>query len=110
MTSEIPTPSSHTQGVWVVNPHLESTVLCLEPWGDEIELPSGSSFLVMFEGPSGNFPELEWKEGRVTICGWSGSVASVYHDGKLLRSPGSVKVPEGWETIRFLFFPRRSKI
>ena len=85
---------SHTQGVWVVNSHSDSVVFCLEPWGDEIELPSDSSFLVMFEGPSGNFPGVEWKERRVTVHGWSGSVASVYHDSKMLPSSGSVRVPE----------------
>src|ERR1700722_2810266 len=106
MTSEMPATSLHTQGVWVVNPHTESIVLCLEPWGDEIELPGNSSFLVMFDGPSGNFPEVEWEEGRVTVCGWSGSLVSVYHHGKVLRSCGSLRVPEGWETIRKLVFPR----
>jgi hypothetical protein len=85
---------SHTQGLWVTNSHPQPAVLCLEPWGDEISLPSGCSFLVMIEGPSGEFPAVEWNERRVTVYGWSGTVVSVHHEGKEIRSSGSVRVPE----------------
>ena len=85
---------SHTQGVWVTNSHPQSAILCLEPWGDEISLPSGSSFLVIFEGPSGNFPIVQWEDERMTVYGWSGSVVSVYHEDKEVWSSGTVRVPE----------------
>ena len=86
--------TEHSQGVWVKNSHPQLATLCIEPWGDEIALPAGASFLVLFEGPAGSFPALEWEEGRVTVYGWSGSKVSVHHEGNEIRSSDDIRVPK----------------
>lgn len=43
-------------------------------------LPAGASYLVLFQGPDGSYPALEWEECRVTVHGWSGTTVSVHHE------------------------------
>lgn len=74
-------------------------VLCIEPWGSELPLQSGTYYLVVFEGPEGEWLAMESRTGRVTVYGWSGSVAWVLQNGRVVLSC-ETRVPE---------MPRRSE-
>lgn len=85
--------SSPRQSFWVRNSEDSPIVLCLEPWGDELLISKDSDYLVVFEGPEGEYPGVQWSKERITVYGWSGSVASVFLDGKMVLSCAT-QVPE----------------
>jgi len=66
------------QHLWIRNSHDEAITFCIEPWADELMMQPGVSYLVQFEGPEGEFPAVDWSKDKVTVYGWSGSVASVF--------------------------------
>jgi len=61
-------------------------VLCVEPWANEISMKPDNAYLVVFDGPEGKFPEVEWRKDRITVYGWSGSVAQVLLDDTVVLS------------------------
>lgn len=81
------------QSLWIRNSEDVPVVLCVEPWANEIPLSSGDAYQVIFEGPEGNFPAVEWSRNRITLYGWSGSVAQVLLDGIVVLSCAT-PVPE----------------
>ena len=81
------------QNLWIRNSSNEGIVLCIEPWGNEILIPRGRDYLVMLEGPEGECPAVEYDNGRITVHGWPGSVASVLLEGQLVLSC-STRVPQ----------------
>ena len=94
----MPETGSHSEGkfqqsLWLSNSEDTPIVLCVEPWENELTISKGSNYLVVFEGPEGQCPAIEWSKNRVTVYGWSGSVASVFLDGQLVLSC-AIKVPE----------------
>jgi hypothetical protein len=74
----------HTQRLRVSNYGSEPITLCLEPWADEIPVPSKVTFEIVAEGPDGNCLEVTYRERRISVYGWSGSVLSVFHEGDRL--------------------------
>ena len=88
MTPEVASDNSNgkQQCVWIGNAEQEPLIVCMEPWGNEILLSSGKSYLVVFNGPDGHCPEVQWSKDRITVFGWSGSVAAVYLEGELVLS------------------------
>jgi hypothetical protein len=91
--------NEHIQAVWVTNSRPCPATLCIEPWGDEMAVPPGASFLVSFHGPTENFPAVAWDDLRITVSGWSGSTFSVHQDGDEIRSSGANTVPEMPKTL-----------
>jgi len=75
---------NHTQRLRVSNIYSEPIILCLEPWADEILIPSKVSFEIVAEGPKGDHLEVTFEERRVSVYGWSGSILSVFQDGEKL--------------------------
>lgn len=75
---------NYTQHLRLSNDYSEPITLCLEPWGDEILIPSKATFEIVAEGPKGDGLEVACEERRVTVWGWSGSTLSVFHDGTKL--------------------------
>ena len=63
------------QKLWIRNSAANPIVLCLEPWANELSISNGDDYLVVFEGPQGEFPAVEWGKETVTVYGWSGCVA-----------------------------------
>ncbi len=80
------------QWFWISNSEDDPVVLCIEPWANEIQLLSGNNYQVVFEGPEGGFPEVRWSKTRITLYGWSGSVAWVFLDGAVVLEC-SIPVP-----------------
>jgi hypothetical protein len=69
---------------WIRNAENNPVLLRLEPWANETQLASGKEYQVVFEGPVGKWPLIEWSKDAITAYGWSGSVAAVYLDGELM--------------------------
>jgi hypothetical protein len=76
--------ASFRQSLWIRNAEDETIVLCVEPWGNELSMTIGQDYLVVLEGPEGNFPAVEWSKKRITVYGWSGSIASVFLNGQVV--------------------------
>ena len=70
---------NHTQSLRVSNGYSEPITLCLEPWADEILIPSKAGFDIVAEGPDGGHLEVTYEERRVSVYGWSGATLSVFH-------------------------------
>ena len=68
---------NQTQHLRVSNDYSEPITLCLEPWADQILIPSKSSFEIVAKGPDGDHLEVIYEERRVSVYGWSGSTLSV---------------------------------
>lgn len=79
--------------LWVTNAEGTPIVLCVEPWANELPVLRGNNYMVVFEGPEGQVPEVEWRKDRITVYGWSGSVAWVLLNGEILLSC-TKKVPK----------------
>ena len=76
--------SRHT--LWISNAEDFPIVLCIEYWACELLISSGSHYQIVFEGPPGEFPHVEWSKDRITVYGWSGSVAEVLLEGQSVLS------------------------
>jgi hypothetical protein len=88
------TGMDYQQRLWVKGSSEEiPIVLCLEPWRDELVMSPGSNYLIAFEGPEDGSPAVEWSEKRITVYGWSGTVASVFSGGHVVLTC-SARVPE----------------
>jgi len=86
MTGDFQMHKPIQQNLWIRNPLAERVTLCIEPWANELFIPPGDTYLVTFEGPEGQFPAVEWGERRITVYGWSGSVASIFRGEEKLLS------------------------
>ena len=75
---------NHTQHLRISNDYSEPITLCLEPWADEISIPSKANFEIEAEGPKGDHLEVSCEERRISVYGWSGSTLSVFHDRERL--------------------------
>ncbi len=80
------------QAFWIRNAEKAPVLLCLEPWGNETQLTNGKEYVIVFEGPAGKWPAIEWSKDRITVNGWSGSVAAIYCNGELILDC-SLRVP-----------------
>ena len=79
--------------LWISNSEETPIVLCIEPWADELLVSRGNNYLIVFEGPEGEFPAVEWSKNRITVYGWSGSVAQVLLEGQIVLSC-TARLPE----------------
>jgi hypothetical protein len=67
------------------NDHSQPVQFHLEPWGELLSISPDTTFEVVAEGPPGDYLEVRFREGHITVYGWSGSVVSVFQEGTLLR-------------------------
>ena len=81
------------QNLRVSNSEETPIVLCLEPWANELLISEGDDCLVVFDGPQGELPEVEWSKERITVYGWSGCVAWVFLNRQIVLSCDT-RVPE----------------
>lgn len=90
------TESTDKARVWIKlsNASQEHTVVfTLEPWAEQYPMAPGTQFDVVAEGPPGDFIEIEWTEDRITVFGWTGSVAAVYENGRELSGAPNPRPP-----------------
>jgi hypothetical protein len=76
-----PTDLPSVQHLRVRNDHPFAVQFTLEPWAEEVTMPPNKVFEVIATGPEGDFLEVMLSDLRITVYGWSGSVASVF-DGR----------------------------
>jgi hypothetical protein len=86
--------------LWVSNSEETPIVLCVEPWANELLISKGDDYLIVFDGPEGESPAVKWSKDRVTVHGWSGSVARVLLRGQIILSclQRVPKVPRAFRT------------
>jgi hypothetical protein len=63
----------------VRNNHPYAVQFSLEPWADEVSMPPNGIFEIIATGPQGDCLEVMLGNDRITVYGWSGSVASVFN-------------------------------
>jgi hypothetical protein len=94
--------------IHVTNSSERMLVFHLEPWGEQIEMPSGARFLITAEAEQQGSFELEHGENEIVVWAWSGAVAKVFCDGKEIGVISGVErlavpsVPEGQSVSSFL--------
>lgn len=70
----------------------------LEPWGQTLLLPSGTTWELVARGPGGESLELLREEDLVTVYGWSGATLRVLHEGRDVDGGARLtapRIPEG---------------
>jgi hypothetical protein len=77
--------AAYVQHLKVQNAHAHAVQVFIEPWGEELSILPNVTYEVVAKGPRGDCLEVEFGEARITVWGWSGSIASVFHKGNLLR-------------------------
>jgi hypothetical protein len=80
--SETNDEKMYRQVLWLLNSGSEPLRLTLEPWGVVTDLVPGKRYEVVADGPVGDCLEAEFNGTAVFVYGWSGSVVSVFLDGK----------------------------
>jgi hypothetical protein len=94
--------------IHVTNSTDRMLVFHLEPWGEQVEMPSGARFLITAEAEQQGSFELEHGENEIVVWGWPGAVAKVFCDGKEISVISGVErlavpsVPEGQSVSSFL--------
>ena len=67
------------QHLRVRNNHSFAVQFSLEPWAEEVAMPANGIFEIIAKGPHGDFLEVMLGDHRITVYGWSGSIASVFN-------------------------------
>lgn len=94
----------YSQTIEIKNPYEYSINIYLEPWGEELELQAGKTFVVSaFAENQGEF-EIEDKRDEIFIYAWSGSTVKVFCERIEIggNRPIVPEVPVGFSTSSFL--------
>lgn len=76
----------NVQHLRVQNSHLQPVTISLEPWGEELMISPNATYEISASGPEGDCLHVDFTPARISVYGWSGSVISVYHNGKMLTN------------------------
>jgi hypothetical protein len=79
-----PTNLTTVQRLRIHNAQPSSVTFCLEPWADEVVMPPDGIYEILAKGPDGDYLEVLLSDHRITVYGWSGSVASVFNGGQVV--------------------------
>jgi hypothetical protein len=60
------------QFLWVENKTPEATILCVEPWAEEIQLAPTSGVLLTVRSRFPGYLEVVYETDRITVWAWSG--------------------------------------
>jgi hypothetical protein len=74
----------YVERIRIQNAYAHPLTIHVEPWGDEIPMAVGETYELVARGPAGDCLHLAIEESHIFVYGWSGSVISVFCDGKLL--------------------------
>jgi hypothetical protein len=79
---EQPIPRQTSVRILVRNRREGNLTLYLEPWGEEIQMPAKSEYLLVGHGPEeGSGFTIECNLDSVVVCGWTGSTVQVFFSG-----------------------------
>ena len=59
-----------------------TVMLHLEPWGEQIEMAAGATFVVAAEAEQPGSFEVELGEGKIIVWAWSSAVVKLFSDGE----------------------------
>ena len=85
----------YKSSIQITNSAKDSKLLILEPWAEEFEMLSGSTFEFIGEGEKeGNF-EVEFRENAIIVFGWESSTVKIFCDGEEInyKASGKIAVP-----------------
>src|ERR1700730_5845533 len=94
--------------ILVTNSSSSPLVFHLEPWGEQIEMPSGVTFSVLAEAEVEGVFEIERFEEELIVWAWPTAVVKVFCSGEEggpsagMRRPAVPAVPEGQRVSSFL--------
>ena len=92
----------------VTNSSRTTVVFHLEPWGEQIEMPSGATYSVRAEADQVGSFEVEHLEGEIIVWAWPTAVVKILKGDKEIgisagvRRPAVPAVPEGQSVSSFL--------
>jgi hypothetical protein len=92
----------------VTNSSGRTVVFQLEPWGEQIEMPIGATFVVVAEAEQPGSFEVEHGDAAITVWAWPSAVVKVLSgDNEIGTSAGAKRpavpsVPEGQSVSFFL--------
>ena len=84
------------------------TLLHLEPWGEQIEMPLNATFSIHAEAEEAGAFEIEHLEQEIIVWAWSTAIVKVFWEGVEIgigagdRRPPVPTVPEGKRVSSFL--------
>jgi hypothetical protein len=82
-----------TEHISLNNSETHALQLIIEPWAEELVMPPGARYDIIFEGPSDHSLRIDIGERKVVIYGWSGSIVSVF-DKKRILCDYPIPVPD----------------
>ncbi len=80
----------------------------LEPWGEEVEMPPGATFVVVAEAEQLGSFEVEHSDAAITVWPWPSAVTKVLSKDEEIgvsagiKRPAVPSVPEGQSVSSFL--------
>ena len=92
----------------VTNSSGRTVIFQLEPWGEQIEMPVGATFVVVAEAEQLGSFEVEHGDAAITVWGWPSAVVKVLSEDEEIgisagmKRPAVPSVPEGQSVASFL--------
>ena len=77
-------PKSGIESLRFFNSRQIEISFCLEPWGDAVPMPPGTSLDLVIRGMTNDFAEIAYEDARIIFYARSGPGAAVFRDGKWL--------------------------
>ncbi len=99
---------THTTSINISNASAREIIFNLEPWGEQIKMPTGFTFNIVAESEQEGSFEVEYGEGEIIVWARPSAVVKVFCDGKEIgvesgvARPAVPAVPERQTTSTFL--------
>jgi hypothetical protein len=87
--------------ITLINRFPASVQLDVEPWGEQIQLPTDEPYEVIASGPAPTCLRVEFEPTRFVVYGWPGSTLVVLKEGQTIVEC-SVPVPAIPKGIRYV--------
>ena len=98
----------YESSIHVTNSSGKPRLFHLEPWGDQIEMASGATFVLCAEAAQQGSFEIEHGEDEIIVWAWPTASVKVFSEGSEIGMPAGVErpavpdVPEGQTVSSFL--------
>lgn len=95
---------SYKTSLSIANLREREIVLYLEPWGEQIAMPTGVTFQIVAKAERQGDVEIQYEEEGIVVWGWEGSVLDVFCNGKAVsvNHPQVPPVPKGTSVSSFI--------
>ena len=79
--------------IHVTNSSERTVLFQLEPWGEQLDMPTGVRFVITAEAEQQGSFEVEHGENEITVWAWPSAVVKVFCDGAELGVAPGVERP-----------------